>query len=380
MSGEEGEGMLNLILYFACIMAGNSFGVLFRVTTFGESHGVGIGVVVDGVPSGLVIDVDFLQQELDRRKPGQSAITSARKEGDVFELISGVFEGKATGAPLTILIRNEDYKSADYDHLKDAFRPSHADFTYHEKYAHRDFRGGGRSSARETAARVAAGAIAKMILKKLNVSVQAYVSQVGDVKLEQPYQDLDLTAIETNAVRCPDASVADKMIARIQEVKKEGDTIGGVISCVIMGVPAGWGEPVFDKLHADISKAMMSINAAKGFEYGSGFEGVKMKGSEHNDLFVKKDEKIGTITNNSGGIQGGISNGEDIYFRVAFKPVATILQNQNSVNTAGETIELKGKGRHDPCVVPRAVPIVEAMTAIVLVDHYFRHHALNIEL
>jgi len=358
-------------------MAGNSFGTLFKIATFGESHGKAIGVVIDGVPSGLVIDKKFIQSELDRRKPGQSSITSQRKESDTFDIISGVYEDKTTGAPLTIIITNQDYKPSDYDHLKDVFRPSHADFTYFKKYEHRDYRGGGRASARETAARVAAGAIAKLILNKLNVKISAYVSQVGDITLNTPYYKVDLNAIENNIVRCPDESVASMMIEKIKEVRKDGDTIGGVVSCVIKGTPAGWGEPVFDKLHAELAKAMMSINAAKGFEYGSGFEGVKMRGSEHNDVFTTKGKKITTLTNNSGGIQGGISNGEDIYFRVAFKPVATIMKPQMTVNDKGEKVELKGKGRHDPCVVPRAVPIVEAMAALVLVDHYLRHRAMS---
>ncbi len=358
-------------------MAGNSFGVLFRITTFGESHGKMIGVVIDGVPSGMAVDEAFIQKELDRRKPGQSDITSQRKEADTFEIVTGIFEHKTTGAPLTILISNQNYKPSDYNHLKYTFRPSHADYTYFKKYPHRDYRGGGRASARETAARVAAGAIAKMILMQMDIKIIAYVSQVGDIVLNTPYQELNFNEIEENIVRCPDSIIACLMILRIKEVKKEGDTIGGVVSCVIQGVPAGWGEPVFDKLHADLAKAMMNINAAKGFEYGSGFEGVKMKGSEHNDLFISKDDKIKTATNNSGGIQGGISNGEDIYFRVAFKPVATIMKPQMSVNDKGEAVELKGKGRHDPCVVPRAVPIVEAMAAIVLADHYLRYKAIK---
>ena len=359
-------------------MAGNSFGTLFKITTFGESHGKAIGVVIDGVPSGVNIDRNYIQYELDRRKPGQSSITSQRKESDTFDIISGIFEGKTTGAPLTIIITNQDYKPSDYDHLKDTFRPSHADFTYFKKYEHRDYRGGGRASARETAARVAAGAIAQMILHKFDIKISAYVSQVGDVILNTPYNKVDLSAGENNIVRCPDAKVALRMIEKIKEVKKEGDTIGGVVSCVIKGTPAGWGEPVFDKLHADLAKAMLSINAAKGFEYGSGFEGVKMKGSEHNDLFIAKGKKITTLTNNSGGIQGGISNGEDIYFRVAFKPVATIMKTQPSVNDKGQKVEFKGKGRHDPCVVPRAVPIVEAMAALVLVDHCLRFQAMRL--
>ncbi len=358
-------------------MAGNTFGVLFKIITFGESHGKSIGVVIDGVPSGLFIDEDFIQHELNRRKPGQSAITSQRKEDDVFEIISGVYNQKATGAPITVLIQNKDDKPSDYDHLKDTFRPSHADYTYSVKYPHRDHRGGGRASARETASRVFAGAIAKMILNPLQITITAYVSQVGDIALNTDYRDLNLLEAENNIVRCPDVAIAEKMIDRIKEIKKDGDTIGGVITCIIKGVPAGWGEPVFDKIQADLSKAMMSINAAKGFAYGSGFDSVLMKGSEHNDVFINKDNKITTITNHSGGIQGGITNGEDIYFKVAFKPIATIMQKQQTANDKGETIELMGKGRHDPCVVPRAVPIVEAMAAIVMTDHYLRFRSMD---
>jgi chorismate synthase len=358
-------------------MAGNTFGQLFRITTFGESHGEAIGVVIDGCPPGLELDAAFIQSELDRRKPGQSKITTQRKESDVFEILSGIFENKTTGTPLSIIIRNTDQKSKDYAHLSDKYRPSHADFTYQEKYGHRDYRGGGRSSARETAARVAAGSVAKLLLARFGITINAYVSQVGDISLEKDYKELNLAAAEDNIVRCPDQDKAGEMIARIDEVRKEGDTIGGIISCVIMNVPAGWGEPVFDKLHADLAKAMLSINAVKGFEYGSGFAGVNMKGSEHNDLFYMNGTKVSTRTNYSGGIQGGISNGADIYFRVAFKPVATIMQPQLTVDMAGNQVEVEGKGRHDPCVVPRAVPIVEAMAAVVLADHYLRAEALN---
>jgi chorismate synthase len=359
-------------------MAGNTFGILFRLTSFGESHGAAIGGVIDGCPPGVALDMDFIQSELDRRRPGQSKIVSQRKEGDKVEVLSGVFEGTTTGAPIGFIIRNEDQKPKDYDHIKDVFRPSHADYTYQAKYGNRDHRGGGRSSARETAARVVAGAIAKIILKKQGISITAYVSQVGKISLGKSYQKLDLSKAESNIVRCPDGEKAGKMIGVIEAARKEGDTVGGAVSCVVKGVPAGLGEPVFDKLHADLGKAMLSINAVKGFEYGSGFEGIKMKGSEHNDLFFKNGKKIATRTNRSGGIQGGISNGEDIYFRVAFKPVATIMQKQITVNAAGEEVEMKGKGRHDPCVVPRAVPIVEAMAALVLADHLLRSKTLGI--
>lgn len=354
-------------------MAGNSFGEIFRITTFGESHGAAIGVVIDGCPAGLEIDLDFLQQELDRRRPGQSAITTQRKESDQFKILSGVYEGLSIGSPIAIMIPNEDSKPEDYDHLKAAYRPSHADYTYQEKYGVRDHRGGGRSSARETAARVVSGAIAKLLLRKHNISIQAYVSAVGDLSLHKPYQELDLSKTESNIVRCPDPEVAERMIALIQDVRTKGDTLGGTISCVISHCPVGLGEPVFDKLHADLGKAMLSINAVKGFEYGSGFAGTRLRGSEHNDTFAHDAAgKVITTTNHSGGVQGGISNGMDIYFNVAFKPVATILQDQASVDNAGHDITLHGKGRHDPCVVPRAVPIVEAMAALVLADHLLR--------
>ncbi|PSL04317.1 chorismate synthase [Cecembia rubra] len=348
---------------------GNSFGRIFRITTFGESHGLGLGVIIDGCPAGLTMDEAFIREELQRRKPGQSKITTQRKEEDEFQILSGVFEGKTTGTPIGMVIMNTDQKSKDYSHISDKFRPSHADFTYFEKYGIRDYRGGGRSSARETAARVAAGAIAKLMLRNFGISVQAYVSQVGDIKLEKAYTLLDLSLTEENIVRCPDKEMAEKMIAFIDGVRKSKDTVGGIVSCVAKGVPAGLGEPVFDRLHAELGKAMLSINAVKGFEYGSGFEGVKMRGSEHNDAFYLEEGKVKTKTNHSGGIQGGISNGEDIYFNVAFKPVATIMQDQESVNEAGEPVTVSGKGRHDPCVVPRAVPIVEAMAALVLADH-----------
>jgi chorismate synthase len=358
-------------------MAGNTFGTLFRLTTFGESHGAAIGGVIDGCPPGLALDTKFVQSELDRRRPGQSKIVTQRKESDTVEFLSGIFEGKTTGAPIGFIIRNENQKPQDYDHIRDIFRPSHADYTYHAKYGIRDYRGGGRASARETAARVVAGAIARMLLKKHKIGISAYVSQVGNIVLQKDYHELDLSQAETNVVRCPDEAIAKKMISLIEKVRKQGDTIGGVVSCVVQGVPVGLGEPVFDKLHADLGKSMLSINAVKGFEYGSGFGGVSMKGSEHNDPFYKNGKKIATRTNHSGGIQGGISNGEDIYFRVAFKPVATIMQKQMSVNAAGKEVEMMGKGRHDPCVLPRAVPIVEAMAAMVLADHLLRSKAIQ---
>lgn len=352
---------------------GNTFGKLFRITTFGESHGKGIGVVIDGCPADIPLDLDFIHFELQRRRPGQSKITTRREETEDFEILSGFFEGKTTGTPLTIWIANQDAKSKDYEHLKSAYRPSHADFTYHQKYGHYDYRGGGRSSARETAARVIAGAIAKQILQKFNISVWAWVSQVGKIRLEKNYENIDFQKIESNIVRCPDETVAALMEEEIVKVKKNGDTVGGVISAVILNVPAGLGEPVFDKLSADLAKAMLSINAAKGFDYGSGFQGVSMYGSEHNDIFYPENGMIKTHTNYSGGIQGGISNGMPICFQVAFKPVATLLQPQKSMNHKGEEILLEGKGRHDPCVVPRAVPIVEAMAAITILDHLLRY-------
>lgn len=359
-------------------MAGNTFGQAFRITTFGESHGVAIGVIVDGCPAGVPIDEAFIQHELDRRRPGQSKIVTQRNESDSAQILSGVFEGKSTGHPIALVIYNEDQRSKDYSHIADKYRPSHADFTYQSKYGFRDYRGGGRSSARETAARVAGGAIAKMLLHTEGVVVNAYVSQVGHLKTDKPYNELDFNEIETSAVRCPDLEMAERMIALIQEVKKEGDTIGGVTTCVIQGCPVGLGEPAFDKLHADLAKAMLSINAAKGFEYGSGFEGITMRGSEHNDAFYTEGSKVRTKSNHSGGIQGGISNGEDIYFRVAFKPVATIIPAQESVNMAGETVEVTGRGRHDPCVLPRAVPIVESMAAIVIADHLLRNRLAKV--
>lgn len=349
----------------------NSYGTLFRISTFGESHGPAIGVVIDGCPAGLPIDEQFIQRELERRKPGQSKITTQRKEEDTFKILSGVFEGTSTGTPIAIVIENQDQRSKDYSHIENTFRPSHADFTYDAKYGVRDHRGGGRSSARETAARVAAGVIAKLLLRKHGVEINAYVSQVGDLKAPD-HSLLDLTKTEDNIVRCPDPATAEKMIALIDQVRLDRDTIGGIITCVIKNTPVGLGEPVFDKLHAELGKAMLSINAVKGFEYGSGFEGVTLRGSQHNDEFFKDGDRVRTKTNHSGGVQGGISNGEEIYFKVAFKPVATIMQDQQSVDKDGQEVTVTGKGRHDPCVVPRAVPIVEAMAALVLADFLLR--------
>jgi len=346
----------------------NTLGNIFRITSFGESHGAGVGATIDGCPAGIDLDESFIQHELDRRKPGQSGITTQRREADSFEFFSGVFEGKSTGAPLTVFIRNNDQKSKDYDHIKDIYRPSHADFTYREKYGIRDYRGGGRSSARITAGWVAAGAIAKLILKHQSVECSAYVAQVGELKLEKPYSELDLSKTENNDVRCPDEEMAKKMYDYIDLIRKKRDTIGGIINGIITGVPAGLGEPLFNKLHAALGQAMLSINAVKGFEYGSGFGGVVMRGSEHNDPFEVENNNVKTVTNHSGGIQGGISNGQDIFFSVAFKPVATIMQDQQSVDERGNEVTVTGKGRHDPCVVPRAVPIVEAMSAIVMAD------------
>jgi chorismate synthase len=350
----------------------NTFGKVFRITTFGESHGPAIGVTIDGCPAGLVIDEPFIQNELDRRKPGQSKITTQRKEEDTFRILSGVFEGTSTGTPIAIVIENQDQRSKDYGHIAETFRPSHADYTYDAKYGNRDYRGGGRSSARETAARVAAGAIAKLLLNLSGIKIQAYVSQVGDLKAPD-YSKLDLTLTESNIVRCPDPQTATEMIALIDQVRLDRDTIGGLVTCVIQNMPVGLGEPVFDKLHAELGKAMLGINAVKGFEYGSGFSGVRLRGSQHNDEFYKEGDRIRTRTNHSGGIQGGISNGEDIYFNVAFKPVATIMQDQLTVDKTGNEAVVSGKGRHDPCVLPRAVPIVEAMAALVLADFMLRN-------
>ncbi|PZR21871.1 MAG: chorismate synthase [Flavobacterium psychrophilum] len=344
-------------------MAGNTFGNKFRLTTFGESHGTAIGGVIDGCPSGVIIDFEKIQKELDRRRPGQSAIVTQRKEADVVEFLSGIFEGKTTGTPIGFIVKNTNQKTGDYDHLKDVYRPSHADYVYDKKYGIRDHRGGGRSSARETISRVVGGAIAKQLMPEIEIN--AFVSSVGDIFIDKPYQALDFSLTETNDVRCPDLATAQKMEEYIRQVRKEGDTVGGTITCVIKNVPAGLGEPVFDKLHAELGKAMLSINAVKGFEYGSGFCGAKMRGSEHNDLFNPDGS---TKSNLSGGIQGGISNGMDIYFRVAFKPVATIMQSQQTIDKDGNIVEMDGRGRHDPCVVPRAVPIVEAMAALVLAN------------
>jgi chorismate synthase len=362
-------------------MAGNSFGQLFRITTFGESHGEAIGVIIDGCPAQLPVDLEYIQAELDKRKPGQSKITTQRKESDTVRILSGVFEGKTTGTPIAMLIPNEDQRSKDYSHNTDVFRPSHADYTYFTKYGIRDHRGGGRSSARETAARVAAGALAKLLLKTQGIEVLAHVSSVGTINAPNvsiTTAEEFITTREANIVRCADPATAEEMIARIDEIRKQGDTIGGKINCTITNCPVGLGEPVFDKLHADLGKAMLSINAVHGFEYGSGFTGSEMLGSEHNDIFVKDSEdQVKTLTNFSGGIQGGISNGMPIEFRVAFKPVATIMQNQNTVDADGNAAQIQGKGRHDPCVVPRAVPIVEAMAALVLADHWLRNLTVN---
>ena len=354
------------------------YGKIFQISTFGESHGAAVGVVIQGCPAGIVVDISFIQSELDRRKPGQSRITTQRKEADAIEILSGVFEGKSTGTPIAMLVWNGDQRSKDYSHIADQFRPSHADYTYFAKYGLRDYRGGGRSSARETVARVAAGAIAKLVLNQIGVTISAYVSQVGTLKLTTPVEQLDLAEAENNAVRCPDPVLAAEMFTYIDDIRKAGDSVGGVISAYITGCPVGLGEPVFDKLHAELGKAMLSINAVKGFEYGSGFEGVALRGSQHNDIIEKQaDGSLRTLTNHSGGIQGGISNGEPIYFRVGFKPVATIMQDQTSVNETGDAITVSGKGRHDPCVVPRAVPIVEAMAAIVLLDFYLRNRVIQ---
>ena len=356
----------------------NSFGNIFRLTTFGESHGEAIGGVVDGMPAGIDIDMDFIQQELNRRRPGQSKITTSRQEPDQVELLSGVFEGKSTGCPIGFIVRNTNQHSQDYENMRNVFRPSHADYTYQQKYGIRDHRGGGRSSARITISRCVGGALAKLVLKQLGISVQAYTSQVGNIALERDYHLYDLSQTETNAVRCPDAEKAAQMEALITQVKGEGDTIGGVITCVIKGCPAGLGEPEFGKLHADLGAAMLSINAVKGFEYGEGFSGVTARGSEQNDIFIPGPNGITTATNHSGGIQGGISNGQDIYFRVAFKPVATLLMEQDTVDIEGNPTTLTAKGRHDPCVLPRAVPVVEAMAAMTILDHFMFQNSTNV--
>ncbi|TSE11486.1 chorismate synthase [Aquimarina algiphila] len=353
-------------------MAGNTFGNLFKVTTFGESHGVAIGGIIDGCPAGVALDLEAIQAELDRRKPGQSAIVTQRKEPDTVEFFSGIFEGITTGTPIGFAIKNANQKSKDYSHIKDSYRPSHADYTYDQKYGIRDYRGGGRSSARETASRVVVGAIAKQVLSEIKIN--AYVSGVGAIKLEKSHTELDFSLTESNIVRCPDPKMANEMENYIKQIRKEGDTVGGIVSCAISGVPIGLGEPVFDKLHAELGKAMLSINAVKGFEYGSGFAGAELKGSQHNDLFNTDGT---TKTNLSGGIQGGISNGMDIYFNVAFKPVATIMQDQETIDKDGNMVNMQGKGRHDPCVVPRAVPIVEAMAALVLVDYWLMNRTIK---
>lgn len=359
-------------------MAGNTFGVLFKITTFGESHGPAIGVVIDGCPSGLILDRDFINAELQRRKPGQSSITTSRVEDEDIEILSGVFENKTTGAPLCIIVRNKDQRSQDYEHLKNVFRPSHADYTYQAKYGIRDYRGGGRSSARETVARVISGAVAKIFLQHKGITINAYVSQVGNVMLNTPPKEIDLTLIESNSVRCPDSMVAQEMIKLIETTAEKGDSVGGVVSCMIKNLPVGLGEPVFDKFHAELAKAMLSINACKGFEIGSGFASASSFGSKNNDAFYSENNSIYTSTNNSGGVQGGITNGEAINFRCAFKPVSTIRIEQSTVSDSGENIKLKASGRHDPCVVPRAVPIVEAMAAIVVVDFILRQKAVQL--
>jgi len=359
-------------------MGANSFGKIFTLTTFGESHGAALGGVIDGCPAGIDLDLLAVNAQLQRRKPGQSKIVTQRKEEDEVEFLSGIFEGKTTGTSIGFLIRNTNQKSKDYSHLKEAYRPSHADYTYQEKYGHRDYRGGGRSSARETACRVVGGAVALQVLEQLNIKVNSFVKSVGEIVVNKTYQELDFSKIDSNIVRCPESEVAEEMITYIDSIRKDGDTVGGIIQCVIEGCPVGLGEPVFDKLHAELGKAMLSINAVKGFEIGSGFEGTKMKGSAHNDVFVSTENGLKTSTNNSGGIQGGISNGEDIYFNVAFKPVATIMKDQITVDVNGKEIVLKGKGRHDPCVLPRAVPIVDAMSAMVVLDFYLRNKTVRI--
>ena len=355
-------------------MAGNTFGKLFKLTTFGESHGEALGGIIDGCPAGIELNFEAIQHEMQRRKPGQSSIVTQRKEADAVQFLSGIFEGKTTGTPIGFIIPNTNQKSEDYSHIKDSYRPSHADYVYEKKYGIRDYRGGGRSSARETASRVVGGAVAKQIIPKIKIN--AFVSSVGEIFIDKPYQDLDFSLTESTAVRCPDLATAEKMETYIKEIKKQGDTVGGTVTCIIQNVPIGLGEPVFDKLHAELGKAMLSINAVKGFELGSGFCGARMKGSDHNDLYNADGT---TKTNLSGGIQGGISNGMDIYFRVAFKPVATLIQKQEVLTNTGELIEQQGKGRHDPCVVPRAVPIVEAMAALVVADYVLLNKASNID-
>jgi len=357
----------------------SSFGKIFSISTFGESHGAALGVIIEGCIPQLEVDYDLIKSDLARRKPGQSNLSSPRQESDSFEILSGVFEGKTLGTPIAVMVKNTDAKSEDYTNLKEVFRPSHADYTYQEKYGIRDYRGGGRQSARETVARVLAGSFAKMLLRKMGIQIQAFVSQVHQIELTKPYWQLNLAQAEDNAVRCPDAEVAQQMEQAIEEAKLAGDTLGGVITCVVKHVPVGWGEPVFDKLQADLAKAMLSINAVKGFDYGLGFASVLQKGSEQNDSFMVKEQLVRTNSNYSGGIQGGISNGEDIYFRVAFKPVASVKMEQDSVNIRHENVKINIGGRHDSCVVPRAVPIVEAMAALVLADHYLRNVAVKVQ-
>lgn len=359
-------------------MYNNTFGTLFRLTSFGESHGKAVGGVIDGFPAGIAIDTDFIQQELNRRRPGQSSITTPRKEADAVEFLSGIFDGVSTGCPIGFVVWNTNQHSSDYDNMKDVFRPSHADYTYTQKYGIRDHRGGGRSSARETISRVVAGALAKLALRQLGIRITAYTAQVGPLRVDKPYTELDLSNIEQNSVRCPDPEIAQRMEELIYKTKGEGNTIGGVITCVIQGCPAGLGQPVFGKLHAALGSAMLSINAAKGFEYGQGFGSMDQKGSEQNDLFFNDNGHISTRTNRSGGIQGGISNGQDIYFNVAFKPVATVLMEQQTVDIHGNDTILKARGRHDACVLPRAVPVVEAMAAMTLLDQYLLNKATHL--
>ncbi|MBR4366478.1 MAG: chorismate synthase [Bacteroidaceae bacterium] len=356
----------------------NIFGNVFTLSTFGESHGEAIGGVIDGMPAGVDIDLDFIQQELNRRRPGQSKITTSRQEADQVEILSGVFEGKTTGCPIGFIVRNSNQRSADYENMRRVFRPSHADFTYYSKYGIRDHRGGGRSSARETISRCVGGALAKLALRQLGIHITAYTSQVGSIAIERDYSLYDFSEIERNIVRCPDPKIAEQMVALISEVKEQGDTIGGVISCVVKGCPVGLGEPAFSKLHAALGAAMLSINAVKGFEYGEGFDGVCGRGSDQNDIFTSKDGAIRTLSNHSGGIQGGISNGNDIFFRVAFKPVATLLREQPTVDVEGRKTMLEVKGRHDPCVLPRAVPVVEAMAAMTILDFYLLNKTVHL--
>ena len=356
----------------------NIFGNVFTLSTFGESHGEAIGGVIDGMPAGVDIDFDFIQQELNRRRPGQSKITTSRQEADQVEILSGVFEGKTTGCPIGFIVRNSNQRSADYENMRRVFRPSHADFTYYSKYGIRDHRGGGRSSARETISRCVGGALAKLALRQLGIHITAYTSQVGSIAIERDYSLYDFSEIERNIVRCPDPKIAEQMVALISEVKEQGDTIGGVISCVVKGCPVGLGEPAFSKLHAALGAAMLSINAVKGFEYGEGFDGVCGRGSDQNDIFTSKDGAIRTLSNHSGGIQGGISNGNDIFFRVAFKPVATLLREQPTVDVEGRKTMLEVKGRHDPCVLPRAVPVVEAMAAMTILDFYLLNKTVHL--